>query len=71
MDNGIIRRAVFFLGLAFVACIVMVGLLAWNEKNIPDVLVATTTGILGLLGGILVPTGGTMEAIDVRGKHEA
>jgi hypothetical protein len=53
-----VLAALYILGAAFLLC---VGGIVWlasanPAREIPDVLVATTTGILGLIGGILVPS---------------
>ena len=63
MNLSTIRLALLFLGVAFLACI---GGIIWlaaavPARAIPDVLVATTTGILGLIGGILVPSKSVRE----------
>ena len=58
MNLPILRLALLILGAAFLLCL---GGIIWlasanPARAIPDILVATTTGILGLFGGILVPT---------------
>ena len=58
MNVSILRSALYILGAAFLLCL---GGIIWlasanPAREIPDILVATTTGILGLFGGILVPT---------------
>ena len=63
-----------FLGVAFLGCLGVIGALALTERPNPDLLGYVTTGILGLLGGILVPSksdhvGGTLNIY--RGEHRA
>ena len=72
-DDSLLKWAFIFLGIAFILCIGLIGLLAYvGDRPIPDILVATTTGILGLFGGILIPSGrGTVEIVDENGRHEA
>lgn len=58
MNMPILRLALVILGVGFLLCL---GGIIWlasanPARQIPDILVATTTGILGLFGGILVPT---------------
>lgn len=50
--------AVLILGIGFLLCLggIIALAMANPARSIPDVLVATTTGILGLIGGILIPT---------------
>jgi hypothetical protein len=57
------RLALAVLGIAFLLCIGgIIWLSAANPaRAIPDILVATTTGILGLFGGILIPSRGSVE----------
>lgn len=51
------------LALALLMCLGLIGFLASAEpaRSIPDVLVAVPTGILGLLGGLLVPSRTSVE----------
>lgn len=54
---SVLRIVVLVLGVALLLCLAGIIWLAAAEpaRQIPDVLVAVPTGILGLLGGILVP----------------
>lgn len=58
MTTSTLRLALCILGVAFLLCIGgIIWLSAANPaRPIPDVMVAVTTGILGLFGGILVPS---------------
>jgi hypothetical protein len=56
-NTSILQIAMAALATSFLMC---VGGIIWlasaiPARDIPDILVATTTGILGLIGGILVP----------------
>lgn len=57
MNISILKLALCILGAAFIICIVGIIWLsaAIPARSIPDVLVAVTTGILGLFGGLMVP----------------
>ena len=57
MNLPILRLALMILGAAFLLCLGGIIWLSAAEpaRAIPDVLVAVTTGILGLFGGIMVP----------------
>ena len=54
---SILRIVVIGLVIALIICLVgIIWLASANPaRSIPDVLVAIPTGIIGLLGGILVP----------------
>lgn len=69
MTTSTLRLALCILGGAFMLCLGgIIWLSAANPaRAIPDVLVAVTTGILGLFGGILVPSAKADDrgAIDV------
>ena len=72
MSNpSILRVVVYVLGLSMLLCLVgIIWLASANPaRSIPDILVATPTGILGLLGGILVPRPGAVEREE--GEHRA
>lgn len=58
MNTRPVLAALYILGAAFILCVGGIVYLAAAipAREIPDVLVATTTGILGLIGGILVPS---------------
>ena len=72
---SLLTAVVAILGAGFLGCLGLIGALSViGDRPIPDVLVGTTTGILGLLGGILVPSksdhvGGTLNIY--RGEHRA
>ena len=58
MNAALLKPVVLVLGVALLMCL---GGIIWlasanPARQIPDVLVAVPTGILGLLGGLLVPT---------------
>ena len=57
MTTSILKLALGILGGAFLLCLGGIIWLSAAEpaRAIPDVLVAVTTGILGLFGGIMVP----------------
>ena len=57
-DVSLLRVTVYILGGALLLCLAgIIWLASANPaREIPDILVATTTGILGLIGGILVPS---------------
>jgi hypothetical protein len=59
MNERVTLLVVGFLGIAFLGALGLIGYLAAANpaRAIPDVLVGVTTGILGLLGGILIPSG--------------
>jgi hypothetical protein len=70
---SLLTAVVAILGLGFLACLGLIGTLSIiGDRPIPDILVATTTGILGLLGGILVPsrTGDAFRELG-EGEHRA
>lgn len=57
MNERILLAALYVLGAAFILCLGGIIALAWvGDRPIPDVLVATTSGILGAFVGILVPS---------------
>lgn len=51
-----IRLVILFLGVALLACLGLIAFLVLNDKNIPDVFVATTGAAIGALGSILTVT---------------
>ena len=57
MTTSLLKLALLVLGTGFVMCLAgIIWLASANPaRAIPDVLVAVTTGILGTIGGILVP----------------
>lgn len=69
--QSVLRVVVYVLGAGFLLCL---GGIIWlasanPARSIPDILVATPTGILGLLGGILVPR--PAGAVETGGQHRA
>jgi hypothetical protein len=72
---SLLTAVVAILGAGFLGCLGLIGALSViGDRPIPDVLVGTTTGILGLLGGILVPSksdpvGGTLNIYREAGEH--
>ena len=74
---SLLTAVVAILGAGFLGCLGLIGALSViGDRPIPDVLVGTTTGILGLLGGILVPSksepvGGTLNIYREAGAHRA
>lgn len=63
MKPTTLNIVLLFLGAALLMCLALIGFLAAQEpaRSIPDVLVAVPTGILGLLGGLLVPSRNPVE----------
>ena len=69
-NQSMLSVVVYVLGISMLLCL---GGIIWlasanPARSIPDILVATPTGILGLLGGILVPRPG---AAPEEGEHRA
>lgn len=69
---SLLRTVVIFLGACMVLCLLgIIWLASANPaRQIPDILVAVPTGILGLLGGILVPRPGSSVEVE-GGEHRA
>lgn len=58
MENtGVLKMAMIFLGVSLFMCVGGIIWLASSEpaKSIPDILVGTTTLIVGAMVGVLVP----------------
>lgn len=57
MNHSLLKLAVLVLGLVLVMCVGGIIYLAAvvPARAIPDILVATVAGIVGTIGGILVP----------------
>ena len=69
MNTSTLRLALYVLGAAFLICVVGIIYLSTIEpaRTIPDVLQNVTIGILGLFGGIMVPT--SRASLTERGEH--
>lgn len=57
-DVWIYRIIVAVLGTTMLSVVVASTLLVFNDKDIPDVLVAIGTGVIGALAGLLAPSPG-------------
>lgn len=55
-DTLVIRLVVVFLGVVTLAGVVLGGYLAATHNAVPDFIIATTSGALGALAGILAKT---------------
>lgn len=51
-----IRLVAVLLGATLLLCVALIGLLAFNDRTIPDVLQNVAVGALASLGTLLVPT---------------
>lgn len=51
-----IRLVIGILGAVLLLCVALIGLLAWHERAIPDVLQNIAVGSLASMGTLLVPT---------------
>ena len=71
-NTSLLTVVVWILGLSMLLCLVgIIWLASANPaRQVPDILVAVPTGILGLLGGILVPRPGTAVESEP-GEHRA
>jgi hypothetical protein len=56
-DRTTIRLVVIFLGLVALAGVGLVGVLAYQEKSVPDALIALSSGALSAVAALLVRTG--------------
>lgn len=63
-DRFTVRAVVVFLGLLGLASLIIGGLLANQEKGVPDFIVATGSGALAALGTLLARTGTESVTID-------
>lgn len=61
-DNKTIRLVIALVGAIALIGSCAIGLLSWQEKDIPDALLAVATGALGSLTSMLVSTRGTSDA---------
>lgn len=53
-----LRLVIAFLGVTLLFSLALIAWLVSDDKNIPDVFVATASGALGALASLLVPTRG-------------
>jgi hypothetical protein len=64
-DRFAVRAVVIFLGVAVLIGLALGGYLAANDHTVPDFIVATVSGALGALAGILASTRGSDEPTPV------
>lgn len=71
MSPRILFLVVLSLAATLLLCVAGIITLAWAERGTPDILVATTTLIVGALVGILVPreSAGKSETPDTLPDH--
>lgn len=55
-DRRTVMLVVIFLGTIALVSLALVGLLAYQGKNVPDALVATLSGTTGAVGALLAKT---------------
>lgn len=53
--TDLLSIVVRILGASLLIALVLIGLLVWAERPIPDVLIVVVSTVLGLLGGLLAP----------------
>ena len=51
-----IRLVIVFMGTALLTCVILIGMLSYQGRGIPDVLQNIAVGSLASLGTLLVPT---------------
>lgn len=55
-DRFVVRAVVVLLGVVAILCLAIAGALAWAEKGIPDLFVATAGASVGAIGAVLART---------------
>ena len=64
-DRKVVAMVVAFLGIAILLGFGIGGLLAVQEKGVPDFIVSITSGALGALAGILSKTSTETSPVEV------
>lgn len=67
---GVVRLVVAILGLATLGGLLLIGVLALQEKETPEALIAVTTGALGAVAGLLARTSTESERPPARSFPE-
>ena len=64
-ERTTINMVVAFLGLVVLFGMAIGGYLAIDSKNVPDFIVATTSGAIGALGAVLAKTSSGVQNVTV------